>query len=85
MSHKSFMSGSWVNLGEIVSVDSCPGNACDCVLALVDSVSDPVVSGMNGFGSSESDCSVGDSLSGDVVAVDCGWRWLLVPECFEDD
>ena len=68
-----FLFGSWMNFGEIVGVDSFPGHACDCVLSLVDSVSDPVVSGMDGFGSSDSDCSVGNALGGYVVAVDCGW------------
>ena len=59
------------------------GHASYGVLALVDSVSDPVVSGVNCFGAAECDCSVGYSLGWEVVTVDGGGGRLLVSESFE--
>ena len=60
-----------MDLGGVVSVNFWPGHACDIVLSLADSVSDPIVSGVDDFGSSECDCFVCDSLRGDVVGDGC--------------
>ena len=66
------MLGPWMNLGKVVGVNPWPRHACDGELALVDSVSDPIVSGVDGFGTSECDCLVDYSLCRDVIAVDRG-------------
>ena len=55
----------------------------DGILLLVASVPCPVISGVNGFGSSKGDVSLGNSLGSCIVAVNwCGLR-LRVSEGFE--
>ena len=72
-----------MDFGQVVGVQCVSGHASYGVLALVDTVSDPVVPRVDCFRAAECDCSVGYSLGWEVVAVDCGRGRLRVSECFE--
>ena len=74
-----------MDLGKVVGVQCFARHASYGKLALVGSVSDPVVSVVNCFEAAECDCSVGYSLGWEVVAVDGRGGRLLVSEGFEYD
>ena len=62
--------------GEIVGIVLVAGFPVDTELALVDTVSDPVVAHVHGFGASDFDSVVGNAFRCGVVSLDWGGTWL---------
>ena len=77
------MFGAWVVLREVICVKSGSLLVDDGILLLVASVPYPVISGVNGFRSSEGDISLSNSLCSCVVAVNWCGLTLRVSEGFE--
>ena len=74
--------GRWVMLGEIISLVEATAFPIDVKLTLSDTVSNPVKTHVDSFGSFLFDGVIGDAGSGAVVCLD-GSRWLRMAKFFK--
>ena len=77
------MCGAWVVFREVICIKGGAFFVDDGILLLITSVPYPVISGVNGFRSSEGDISLSNSLCSCVVAVNWCGLTLRVSEGFE--